>query len=300
MTALPYTAVGEPVIEKVPYNGVTFKTVTWKVPQNKEYKGKIIYVHGFCEHSTIYTEFFDSLSQDGYEVFFFDQRGAGETSPGKLFGKTDEFHTFDDLDFMIKRNLDARTDKNEKFFLAGHSMGGGISLNYGIHGKYREHIKGIFVSGPLVVLHPKTQPNVLVRTLQPVINALVPNLQIDSKLNYDYLTSHEGYKEYIKTNDKKLIGSIRQFNDMFNRGERLTKADHASKFSPDIRLLILHGDNDNINWIQGTRKFVSHIKGKVDVEFIEVSEGRHSLFIEKKEIYDSIYKKVVEFLDQQL
>lgn len=297
MTPFPYEPIGQPVIESVPYNDVTFKTVTWKVPENKEYKGKIIYVHGFCEHSTIYTQFFDNLSQNGYECFFFDQRGAGETSPGKLVGKTDEFHTFDDLDFMIKRNLEARKDKSEKFFLAGHSMGGGISLNYGIHGKYREHIKAIFVSGPLVTLHPNTQPNILVRTFQPVINSLVPNLQIDTKLKYEYLTSNVEYREWIRTNDKKLIGSIRQINDMFNRGTRLTDAAHASKFSPDIALLIVHGTNDNVNWIEGTRKFVQHIKGKVEVDFVEVQDGKHSLFIEKKELYDDVFNKVLLFLN---
>lgn len=40
-----------------------------------------------------------------------------------------------------------------KLFMAGHSMGGGIALNYGIKGKHRERLSGIYVTGPLVKLH---------------------------------------------------------------------------------------------------------------------------------------------------
>lgn len=294
---IPYTAIGEPVIETVPYDNLNFKTVTWKVPEDKEYKGKIIYVHGFFEHSTIYTEFFDNLSQAGYEVFFFDQRGAGATSPGKLLGKTDEFHTFDDLNFFIKRELDARKNKEEKFFLGGHSMGGGIALNYAIYGKYRDDLRGIFVSGPLVTLHPKTQPNILFRALLPVINTLVPGFKIDSKLNYDYITSNEGWKNYIKAHDTKLLGTVRQFYDMFVRGDKLTKAEHVKNFNAKVPLLVVHGTEDYINDIEGTKQFFKVLPKEVSGEFSEIKGGKHSLFIEREELFREVFDKVVVFLN---
>lgn len=294
---IPYTPKGAPVEESVPYDGLNFKTVTWKVPETTPYRGKIVYAHGFCEESTIYTEFFDRLSQQGYEIFFFDQRGAGATSPGKLFGITDEHHTFDDLNFMIKRVLDARTDESEKIFLGGHSMGGGIALNYGIYGKYRDQIRGIFVSGPLVTLHPKTQPNIVLRTLQPVINTLMPKFKIDSKLDYDYITSHEGWKKYIMSNEGKLIGSVRQFNDMFKRGEALTRPEHVRKFLSSIPVLLLHGEADYINNIEGSKKFVSLLPEAVEKTFVPVADGRHSLFLEREEIFAPVLQQVVDFLN---
>lgn len=296
LAPVPYTAIGEPLIDTVTHDKINFKTVTWKVPEGTPYKGKIIYVHGFFEHSTIYTEFFDKLSQSGYEVFFFDQRGAGETSKGKYLGKTDEFHTFDDLNFMIKTQLDVRTDKTEKFFLFGHSMGGGISLNYGIYGKYKDDIRGIVVTGPLVTLHPKTQPNFIVRALQPIINQAVPGLKIDSKLNYDFITSHEGWKKYIQLHDTKLIGTVRQFNDMFVRGEKLLQPQHVAKFDKKIPVLVFHGSTDFINNIEGTKKFVSILPDTVEHKFVEVENGRHSLFLELAPIFNPIYTQVLEFL----
>lgn len=293
---LPYTPVGEPLIETIPLDGLDFKVVTWNVPEDVTYKGTIVYIHGFCEHSTIYTEFFDKLSQKGYKVLFFDQRGAGETSPGKLVGVTGEKHVFSDLDFMIKKVLDAREDKTEKIILGGHSMGGGIALNYGIHGKYKSDVKAIFVSGPLVTLHPKTEPNILARTVLPWFVPVIPNLKIDSKLNYDFITSHEGWKNYIMSHDTKLIGSLRQFNDMFNRGKKLLRPEHVAKFSPSISVLVMHGSQDNINYIESTKKFIAQLPASVDKEFVEI-DGRHSLFIERQEIFDEVFEKLIGFLN---
>lgn len=294
---LPYTAKGTPLEAAVEFDGLTFKTVTWKPPSDVPYKGKIIYVHGFCEHSSIYTEFFDKVSQKGFEIFFFDQRGAGDTSPGKYQGKTDERHTFRDLDFMIKKELDARSNPEEKFFLGGHSMGGGIVLNYAIRGTYKDNIRGVFCSGPLVELHPKTKPNFLVRALQPVINAAVPSLKIDSKLNYDFITSNELWKNYIKQKDSKLIGTVRQFNDMFVRGEKLTDKEYVASFDRAIPLLVLHGTTDYINDISGTKKFFAVLPKDVKSEFVPVEGGRHSLFLEREDLQDSVLAKVVEFLE---
>lgn len=293
---LPYTPIGTPIVDSVKYDNIVFKTVTWKVPEGTDYKGKIVYVHGFCEHSDIYLEFFDKLSQAGYEVFFFDQRGAGETSKGKYMGKTDEFHTFDDLNHMIESQLKIRKDPTEKLFLMGHSMGGGISLNYGISGKHREDIRGIVVSGPLVTVHPKTQPNFLVRALQPVINATFPGLKIDSKIKYDYITSHEGWRKYIELHDTKLIGTVRQFNDMFVRGEKLLDKEHVSQFKDDIPLLVLHGTNDNINNLESTKKFYHHLPHSVDKKFVPVEGARHSLFLESPEYFEQVYGEVLDFL----
>lgn len=292
---IPYTPIGSPVVEYVPYKGLNFKTVVWKAATSPK-KGTIVYVHGFCEHALVYTEFFDRVTQKGYEIFFFDQRGAGETSPGKWKGKTDEFHTYDDLDFMIERVLAARTDKSEKIFLAGHSMGGGIVLNYPICGKYRDELRGVFVSGPLIELHPSTRPNWLLMKLQPVINTLVPGFKIDSKIKYDYITSNDGWRAYISSTDKHLVGTIRQINDMFKRGWKLREPSHVQKWKADVPLLVFHGTEDEINDIAGTEKFFKLVPESVDREFVSVSGSKHSVFIEKEEIVANVIEKVLEFL----
>ncbi|CAI5757385.1 unnamed protein product [Candida verbasci] len=294
---IPYTPTNSPIEEWVEYNGANFKTVTWKVPSDKKYKGKIIYVHGFAENSKVYTEYFDNISLLGYEVFFFDQRGAGETSPGKLIGETNEKFVFDDLDFFIKRNLDARTNENEKFFLMGHSMGGGIVLNYGIRGKYLKNFKGIVACGPLIELHPKTKPNFLLRWALPQAAKFIPNFKFDSGLNYDFITSNERWKQYIMKHDQKLIGTFGQYDDMFKRGFELLKPEYVAKFDKDISVLIVHGTTDFINDSKGSEKFFNLLPNDVDKQFELIKEGRHSLFNENDELFKIVLKYVVDFLD---
>lgn len=292
---VPYEAKGIPIVERVEYNGANFKTVTWKVPETVKYKGKIIYVHGFAEQLNIYTEHFDNLSQNGYEVFFFDQRGAGETSPGKLVGQTNEQYVFDDLDFFIERN--SKDKPNEKFYLMGHSMGGGIILNYGIRGKLKDKVKAIVACGPLVLLHPKTQPNIASRLALPYVAKIIPSFTLDSKLNFDYITSNDRWRKYIEHHDKKLIGSFGQFNDMFKRGKDLLNPAYAAKFDRNIAVYILHGTNDRINDIKGSEQFFNLLPDNVNKVFDKIDAGRHSLFIENDELYKLIYKKVLDFLD---
>ncbi|KAG7196069.1 uncharacterized protein KQ657_000080 [Scheffersomyces spartinae] len=293
---IPYTPKGTPKVETVVYNKANFKTVTWKVPEGVTYKGKIIYVHGFSEESGLYTEFFDKLSQQGYEIFFFDQRGAGETGKGGDVGVTDEFHTFDDLDFFIEREAGKRTDPEEKFTLMGHSMGGGIILNYPMKGKHKQLIKSVVASGPLVKLHPDTEPNIIIMKLQSVINALVPRLKIDSKLNYDHITSNEGWKEYVR-NLGKLIGTIRQFHNMFARGARLLEPSYVATWDPLISLLVLHGDDDHINWDRSSQEFFKLLPKTVDAKYESIPGAKHAIFIELEEIFNSVFSKVVTFLD---
>lgn len=111
-------------------------------------------------------------------MFFFDQRGAGFTSPGKLKGLTDEFHTFDDLDYFLKKNIDEISSReNKKLYLMGHSMGGGIALNYGIKGKYKDYLNGIAVTGPLILLHVSIDRYIMkASTVLISINSQVPDL----------------------------------------------------------------------------------------------------------------------------
>lgn len=137
-------------------------------------KGRILWLHGFSEFSKVYLRLFDHLSTAGFEIFYFDQRGAGYTSPGKLKGITDEFHTFDDLDFFLKKNIDElATRENKDLYLMGHSMGGGISLNYGIRGKYKDHLTGIAVTGPLILLHV----SISLQMIEKITSTNSPNSQ---------------------------------------------------------------------------------------------------------------------------
>lgn len=296
---LPYTPKIQPVVEYIPYDGLKFKTVFYEHPKDTEFKGRLVWVHGFSEDSLIYTEFLDKLAGLGFDVFFFDQRGAGETSPGSGEGRSNEEHTFKDLDFMIKKNLEANPYKNDAKFnrllLGGHSMGGGIVLNYGIRGKYKENIKGIIATGPLIEVHPSTAPNAALKLLANISYKLMPNFRLDAGLNYDYITSNEKWVDYIKKSKDKFWMSSALFHDMSARGEALLKPEYVAKFDPNISLLIFHGTDDHINYFNSTEKFYKLLNDNVDKEFVPIKDARHSLLIETDDILELILNKIVAF-----
>ncbi|KAH3676053.1 hypothetical protein WICMUC_002350 [Wickerhamomyces mucosus] len=295
---IPYFTEREPLHDTVSFNGADFRTTFWPVPVKEEIKGRIIFLHGFSDYFNSYYKFFDKISSQGYEVFTFDQRGAGYTSQGDAKGITDEFHVFNDLDHFIERNLKELENKNRRLYLAGHSMGGGIALNYGIHGKYKNEFAGIFVTAPLVLLDNATRPGFLkFNFLKMFLLPIFPNLKVSSNLNIKYVTKDIAWQEYYK-NDKIIqppITSLRQSYDFIVRGEKLMKKDYVQNFSKPV--LILHSKEDRVNSIEGTKKFYNLISHINDKEFHVIEkDAQHTLFAETDDVYEEVEKIIVDWL----
>ncbi|ODV80425.1 alpha/beta-hydrolase [Suhomyces tanzawaensis NRRL Y-17324] len=293
---VPYKPQNTPISEKVSFNGSDFVTYSWKVPSGVEYKGKIVYVHGFFENSELYNVAFDKLVNDGYEVFFFSQRGAPETSPGDLIGDSNDFHSHNDLDFFIKRNLDARTDKSEKLFLSGHSMGGGLLLDYGIKGKYLDDIRGIAVTAPLTTVHPKTSPSAPVFYSAKLLSKILPKFKFDTKIQTQYITHDKKWAKYVADTTPKMVGTLKYLDDFISRGQGLLKKEHAAKFTTKVPLFVAHGNADFINDLEGTKKFFSLLDKNVEKQLFEVEGGFHSLLLEAPDYFDPTYEALIKFL----
>lgn len=276
--------------------GDTSLTAVQPVPEGTTIHGRILFVHGFCEYSGLYVRLFDHLSSAGYEVFFFDQRGSGLTSPGKLKGLTDEKHTFDDLDFFIERNLkEVQEHKIPGLFLLGHSMGGGTILTYGINGKYKDQIRGIVVTGPLILLHPSSRPGIVKFKFLSWLMNLFPNHTIDTNLKQEYITSDPEWSHFAANSPVvvPLLGSLRQIFDFLLRGQRLLEPQNAKRF--DRPVLIIVGDEDKINDPEASHQFFNLIQVE-DKTLRDIKTGRHSIFIERQEIYDEVKKDLLEWL----
>ena len=92
---------------------------------------------------------------------------------------------------------------------------------------------------------------------------------------------------------------MRQFNDMFVRGDALLKPEYVAKFKDDLPLLIVHGTNDNINDIKGSEQFFKLVPNDLGNKHLEkIEKGRHSLFIENDELFKLIFKRVIDFLNE--
>ncbi|SCV01465.1 LAME_0G16380g1_1 [Lachancea meyersii CBS 8951] len=283
------------------FNGADFTYAKYPVSSSQNdssrpvARARVLIVHGFNEHVLLYSRLMDYLSRAGIETFIFDQRGSGTTSTGKLRGVTDEMHTFRDLDHFIEWNLQDKAEQTG-LFLFGHSMGGGIVLNYGCSGKFKDQIAGIVCTGPLVTLHPHTAPMAIVSLLSPLLAKLLPRFRIDTGLDLDATTSDERYREFLSRDPLTvpLYGSLRQIYDFLERGKRLVR-DKSYVSQLQTPILIFHGQDDKINDPAGSQKFFD-LCTLSDKHLKLVPNARHSLCLETDPIFEEMVEKMQEWV----
>lgn len=295
----PVTAI--PTIEYEKFDGANFAYTLWRPTTNA--KGRILIVHGFNEHCQLQYRLMDNLAQNGYESFMFDQRGSGMTSPGKLRGLTDEYHTFHDLDHFIEKNLKECQNEKIPLILFGHSMGGAIVLNYACHGKYKNEIDAYTCTGPLIQLHPHSKPSAITQLLSPLLARFLPNVRFDTGLDLEGITSDIDYRNYL-ANDKPLstpiIGSFRQIYDFLKRGDALynNKNGYVTRnFAKDKPVLVMHGQNDTINDPDASKKFIQTCPAS-DKQLKLYPGARHSILsLESDKYFQPVFADYLEWLD---
>ncbi|CCE62543.1 hypothetical protein TPHA_0C03930 [Tetrapisispora phaffii CBS 4417] len=293
-----------PKVEFEEFDGAKFAYMLWpsyaEDNQIRQAKARVLIVHGFGEYTQIYYRMMDKLSVNGFESFFFDQRGTGETSPGKLKGLTNERYTFNDLNHFISTNLVECKEKGIPLFLWGHSMGGGIVLNYACTGKHKDDIKSFIVSGPLVVLHPHSAPNKITIFFSSLLAKCLPNFRIDTGLDLEGITSDSSYRQFLANDPMSvpLYGSFRQIYDFLERGKALyyNKDNRLSKITAP--LFIQHGKDDTINDPRGSQKVYDFLKsnGNVKLQFYE--NARHSILsLEADNTFETVFNDLVDWLN---
>lgn len=297
----------EPVIRDVTIDDCIFKTYTWYTPQ-EQCKGRIIFVHGYRDSVELYYRHNEFYALNGYDYFFFDQRGEGKTKlvdGTKGFG--DDNHAYKALDDFIELNLKEMKEqgKNSHLHLMSHSMGGGIALNYAINGKYRDKIKTLTTIGPLITLHPKTDPGLpieyLVRSL--CMFNFGKKIRVKTPLKHEYLTGDKDYQNFIqnKSNTENLDGAFVEARDFILRGRNLLKPSVYSKIDPKLPVLICHGECDFINDIEGSKSFmhsINSIEGMENKVFKSYPNGRHALHIDIPEVYLPLETDLLDFINK--
>ena len=142
----------------------------------------VVIVHGICEHSGRYAYTASRFNEWGYSVYRFDNRGHGRS--GGERGYVESYERFiEDTDLVVQ----AARQENPGLpvFLLGHSMGGFISVAYGI--KYPDRLSGLIHSGAAVIVLPAVKDlgenfdyNAL--ALTPVPNSLSNLISRDPKV----------------------------------------------------------------------------------------------------------------------
>lgn len=310
----PYKPSRGPInIEMLHFNNYDFAVEEWKVPISSSYKGKIIFCHGLCEEPIMYGKFFELLLNQGYEVFYYQQRidlhdstsvlQSFLTAPKdviRLDHEENEHVDIADLDCIIEHNLEARVNKNEKLYLMGNGQGAALIICYAIMGKYQDWIKTLICYSPSVRIHEKSSPSPIIQLITPFLAKHVPNIRFIHKVKMDYMTSDPKWTEYI---DKVLYKnkvkiSIAQYNKMLIRFNSLVTKDFVTRFNPDVSLFIAHGDCNYLNQLEGTQEMFDKLNQNIDKELFVVKGARQLLLHEREEIFDVVLQNTLVFMNK--
>ena len=247
----------------------------------------IVILHGGNgDHSDRYKNVVDYFVARNYAIYTFDQRGNGQ-SPG-IRGHINHWDEFrEDLARFLE--LVHREQPNLPIFLFSHSLGGVIVLDFSI--RKPPGIKGIICSAPAIG-HINVAP--ILWTIARILDRIWPTLSIATGLDLSKISRDVDVVQTTKddplVHGKATPRLAMQLNETVDWVHT-----HANKLA--IPLLVLHGTEDELASIEGSRRFFHNVQYE-DSEMKEYDGGYHELFNDT--IKDEVFIDIEQWLARHL
>lgn len=247
-------------------------------------KAVIILVHGIGEHIQRYNYWADLFRKEGIAFAGVDLPGHGRSD-----GKRGNIKNYNILAEMIDILISSckQTFPGIPVYLYGHSLGGGIVLDYLLRKNPR--IKGAIVTSPYLRL--AFEPPKIKLILASVMKNILPGLIQPTGLNTTHL-SHDKTVVEKYVNDPLVHGKISV--SLFYASAEAAKysLSHASELK--IPTLILHGNDDLILSPDGSREFA----GKSDKAELKIWDGGyHELHNEP--FKEEVFKYIMNWINKK-
>jgi alpha-beta hydrolase superfamily lysophospholipase len=233
----------------------------------------IILVHGIGEHIQRYSHWIDRFIEKGIGVVGVDLPGHG-LSDGKR-GNIKSYSLTDEMiDFLLIEHK--KTFPGIPVFIYGHSMGGGIVLQYLL--QKNPAINGAIVTSPWLRL--AFEPSRIKLIFARIIKNLLPSITQPSGLVASHLSHDQKVVDaYLADplNHDKISANL-----FYNAS---AAADYSLQHAGDLKipLLMMHGTDDQINSVQGSRDFAAKSK----MTELKIWEGGYH------ELHNEIFKDEV-------
>ena len=245
----------------------------------------IIFVHGIGEHIHRYDYWAGLFNKEGIGFAGVDLPGHGR-SDGRR-GHIKSYALLGEMiDILIKSCK--QTFPGTPVFIYGHSLGGGIVLDYLL--RRNPKVKGAVVTSPwLRLAFEPSKDKVL---LASVLKNLLPGFVQPTGLIVNHISHDENVIEKYKT-DPLVHGNISV--SLFHGAMTAAKysLDHASELK--VPTLLLHGGDDMINSPDGSREFA----GKTDLVELKIWDGGyHELHNET--FKDEVFVYILNWLNRKL
>ncbi len=258
-------------------NGQVLKGLIQSPGENT--RAVILMVHGIGDHIQRYLPMAEQFREERIGFAGLDLPGHGRSE-----GRRGYIKNYSQIDEMIDILLETclRTFPGIPVYLYGHSLGGGIVLNYIL--RKSPKIKGAIVSSPWLKLSFEPSKSKLI--LARVMKFLLPGLVLPSGLNVNHISHDINVVEQYRADPlvhNKI--SVSLFNQSMEAGNYSLA--HASELR--IPTLLLHGSDDLICSPEASREFAA----KTEMVKLKIWEGGyHELHNEtfRNEVFDYIIK----------
>ncbi len=237
---------------------------TWRHFSEKEPIGRVILIHGICEHSGRHFNTIRHLTSNSFEVIRFDLRGAGESKGRRQW--VDKFEQY--IDDVLRVYEWALNLPKLPIFLLGHSMGGLIAIYFA--SRYNEKLNGLVLSAPANIAGNELSRVTI--AIGKILSIVFPKLYFPSKIS-DFLTNDPKVIEAYKKDPLSYHGNtLRQGKEVLE-AMKTVEAKSTKIFCP---VLIFHGSNDKIVKPQGSFNIFMKL-GSKDRTMHFIPHGYHEL-----------------------
>jgi len=248
--------------------------------------GLVGVVHGLGEHIGRYQADAAALTQAGYIVAGFDQRGFGQSQGRK--GHTPSLDAyFDDIGRFLEITM--QRYPGLPTFAYGHSMGAILLLAY--TPLRRPPLAGVIATSPGLKSSIEAQKSKVI--LVKLLGSALPTLTLQSDIDAQLLSRDPHVADAI-VDDPLAHTAITT-----GWGKALLQAiDLAYKQAPNfpVPLLLMHGDDDQIAYPEGSQIYAG-LAPKAKLTYKEWAGFKHELHTDTDKA--TIFAAMVAWLDEQ-
>jgi len=248
--------------------GLTLFAAHWPVSSPK---AVIALVHGQGEHIGRYAQMAAWYNQRGVAVLGYDHQGYGR-SEGRKGHAPNLDVLWHDIGLLVEKTRELYP--NTPLFLYGHSMGGGLALNY-VARVQPQGLAGIIATGPWIRL--AFEAPILKVLAGRMLRRFMPTLSLPTGLVASYISHDEAVvKAYV--NDPLVHDQLSAAAGI----ALLEGAEWLDNWSGPISMPVLleHGGDDKITSAIATQRFAARIPG--DVTYHEWPGLYHEIHQEKE------------------
>jgi alpha-beta hydrolase superfamily lysophospholipase len=269
-------------------HGISFYIRGWE-PNNKRPKAVLALIHGLGEHTGRYLHVGKTMTEAGYALVGFDLRGHGKSGGARghfpsLAAVMQDMRQF--FRFLVQRYPDI------PHFLYGHSLGGLLSLSYGLH--YNTGLNGVIVTGAALRSSLQNQKGKI--AMVNALGSLLPTVTLPSGLDAVTISRDpDVVKKYVNdplVHDKASLGYgksvIKAIDLCFAR---------AKEFP--FPLLIMHGAADELTFPSGSEDFARLASENNKDVTLKLWDGLyHEIHNEPEKA--EVFKVMIEWVDKHL